>query len=76
MGFISGQVNALDQAKICWHHITSDKGDYITLDECLGLDGVADAVSDYLALGRREGVQRLNGLLSAVILNKTIFDLD
>lgn len=76
MGFISGQIDALDQAKISRHDITGGEGDEIALDKRLGLDGIADAISDYLALGRGEGVERLNSLLSAVILNETVVDLD
>ena len=71
MRLISGQINTLGKAKISGYDITSNERDDVAFDQCFSLDRVANAISNYLALGRGERVERLNGLLSTMVLNKT-----
>jgi hypothetical protein len=73
--FVGRQVDAVDQTQIGRDHVTSSEGDQVTLDECLSLDDVAIAAANDFAFRGGQGVERLDGLLSTVILDQSVTEL-
>jgi hypothetical protein len=69
--FVSRQVDAVHQAEIGRDDVADAQLDKVTGYQGLGLDAFDVASADYLARGCRKRIKRLDGLLSAVVLEES-----
>ena len=69
-GFVGGEVDAGGKTEIGGNDVADIEADDVAWHECLGLDGGGCTGPDDFAGGRRQGVQSLNGLLGAIVLQE------